>query len=114
MNNSNIEKASDTAVKYSKISNLADLRKEFKSAPEEHSPYGDHHVAMCSMPRIMKMSAMPKMESEPAAYAMCDVPIISHDPVDSPAAEESYTIGKSEISYAQSERLVQKALNRYK
>ncbi len=89
MNDSNLEKASDDAIKYSKMATMSDLRKEYKRA-ESFTPITSYDPSYSFLPR-----------SEDA------------DSSEARPAVDSYTIASSEINYAQSERLVQKALSRF-
>lgn len=84
LNNSNIEKASDDAINYSKINNLKKLRENFK----------------------------PKFDDRRKSEKSTSFSLLSPDTSEMPKID--YSIGRSDISYAQSERLVQKAINRSK
>jgi hypothetical protein len=84
LNDANIEKATDAAIKYSKISSLSELRKEYKPEEQSFTGYGAYASRSSSL----------------------------DDDLSAPAVD-SYKVASSEINYAQSERLVQKALSRY-
>ena len=82
LNDSNIEKASEDAIKYSKIVNMEELRKSYKPIESQYFTRSDESI-----------------ESKSATADMA--PIV-----------DSYRVVSSSINYAQSERLVQKALYR--
>jgi hypothetical protein len=89
-NDSKIEAASETAKKYSKLNTLEELRNEFKpeQVAQQMASYGPYGSA--APPLVMS-----SMESGASA-----------------TVKESYKIANDEITYEQTERLVQKALNR--
>ena len=89
LNNSNIEKASDKAINYSKINSLREIREKF-------SPNFD----------IPAYDVIPKFHDA----ASC----LSINTETNKEQDIEYSIGRSNVSNAQSERLVQKALNRSK
>ncbi len=94
LNNADIEKASDLAINYSKMKSLSMLREEHSKMPRPQTKFKSH-----GFPRAAYMAA-PSMA------------MMSHDI--HTAFEESYSVVNKGISAAQSERLVQKALNRNK
>ncbi len=98
LNNASIEKASERSIKYSKASKLFDLKKEFVAIESEHSM-----SPMCSFGIAPMRMAFASDAPAPG------VKINSFEP-----NVDEYSIAKEEVSYAQSERLVQKALNRKK
>lgn len=136
LNDSNLERASESAIKYSKLSSMAELRKEYKPAegsfPSYGAPDGMMSYALAS-PRLMSCAAPPRrtrrhdvdsdhmlvptaMESPIALEAVAPEALLD---VGSSASshivrEENYTVADDEINYQQSERLVQKILNRKK
>jgi len=99
------------AKEYSAYSTMSDMRANFK--PDEAA--GSHMMAACSFaPTRRYMSKEAHFGAPmPMAMAMADAP---HLELDSAASkdEASYSVERGEINYAQSERLVQKALNRKK
>jgi hypothetical protein len=115
LNDSNLEKASETAIKYSKISNMDDLRKEYKAAPSEFQSFFSSPVEY-SASASSEFGSLFSGEFSAGPGAMSPTARFSHvhsASSSSPApAFDSYKIASSEISYAQSERLVQKALVR--
>lgn len=104
MNNSNLEKASDKAVNYSKVANLAKLREEYKPEGVAHAAYA---APMMSRKMMSKSRAMPGADL--AAFAPAPMAMAS-----AAVAEDTYSVANKEINEAQSERLVQKAMNRMK
>lgn len=86
LNDQYIEKASDDAIKYSKITSMAELKRDFKV--DSSSPFS------YSTPSYAGSSIVPGGDSSSGPRV------------------DSYRVEQSEINYAQSERLVQKALNR--
>jgi hypothetical protein len=91
MNDSNLEKATDEAIKYSKMTTMADLRKEYKRGEIYDQISGYDRSVSYSVDSLASDNTTSKMR-----------PVV-----------DSYKIASSEINYAQSERLVQKALSRY-
>lgn len=104
LNNENLEKASDDAIKYSKMASLSSIKAEYKEAPGA----AQHFAPMSYASRAPRhMSSMPAPGG--ASVLMADM---AHDSALPPPVAESYSVTNSGINYAQSERLVQKALNR--
>lgn len=104
MNDSNLEGASEKAKQYSKVSDLSELRSQFKPdySASAGAAGGSHHRGAHST--FAMKSAGPAYER--AAAPMMDLATA--------AREETYGVSNSEIDYTQSERLVQKALKRDK
>lgn len=102
LNNSSLETASDNAVKYSKVSSMADLKKVYTPAAASYgyASYGPVPMASLSlvggpMPPVamhMRSAAAPGAIPHPMA-------------MDASATADTYSIAKEEISYGQSERL---------
>jgi len=120
LNNMNLEKASEHAIKYSKLTSMAELKKEYKMEDEPMIPtaYGIYAAPMAMSMGMSKpkISYMPRTERSVAGAASFDAyidPVKSSEPATVPV-EENYTVASDEINYQQSERLVQKILNRKK
>lgn len=95
LNESHLEGASEQAKNYSKISDISEFRAQF--APD----YVNSGVSTSSAKTYGGMMSFMKLsEAAPAASAS--------------GHEENYKIASGDIEYSQSERLVQKALNRKK
>ena len=110
LNNSSIEKASEISIKYSKASNLSDLKSEFvKLQPEPHLSVSSS-LRVKGVAPMYSASAAPMMMS--FASAAPGAPVLELNSFE-PKVDE-YSIAREEVSYAQTERLVQKALNRKK
>jgi hypothetical protein len=116
----NLEKASEHAIKYSKLTSMAELKKEYKMEDEPMIPtaYGIYAAPMAMSMGMSKpkISYMPRTERSVAGAASFDAyidPVKSSEPATVPV-EENYTVASDEINYQQSERLVQKILNRKK
>lgn len=106
LNNSNLERASENAIKYSKISSMSELKKEYK-IENEHLP--NPYTSM--MPMSMSKRSMPSHE---IGSRVADSDLLDFAAAASPVVEENYSVAKDDISTEQSERLVQKILNRKK
>lgn len=127
LNNSNLDKASNEAIKYSKLSSMAEMKKEYKlSEPDmNHPTLYSSAMPMYDAPRVMMCSAAPlrmmkrSLKSEAVALKEHDLapPEFATLNINEAAAahvEEIYTVADDDINYQQSERLVQKILNRKK
>ncbi len=101
LNNQNLEKASTSSIKFWKMSKLSDLKNEF-ILDESARGILSKSAGLFSMHRSLWFSAATKNSLKSDA----DVP--SHFA----ASEETYSVSKGAINYAQSERLVQKAISR--
>jgi len=111
LNDSNLERASERTVMYSKLTCMSDLRKEFKPEERPHDAY--------SGPRVMMMT---RADIDPPAFGFAaplrpiampmEVRSAHEGEATREVAEERYNVESSTVSYAQSERMVQKALNR--
>ena len=111
MNDSNLEGASEKAKQYSKVSDLEELRAQFKPdySASASAAGGSHHRAVYST--FAMKSAGPGHER--AVAPMMDL-MAARGGAAAAAGEETYGVSNSEIDYTQSERLVQKALKRDK
>lgn len=106
LNDSNLERASESAIRYSKITKMSDLRKEFKTE-ERTVP----EIEYCmSRPMFVEELAISPIEGEVAVLKLMP----ESDLHTNQQIEENYTVSKDEINYQQTERLVQKVLNRKK
>lgn len=112
MNDSNLEGASEKAKQYSKVSDLGELRAQFKPdySASASAAGGSHHRAVYST--LAMKSAGPGHER--AVAPMMDLMAAPGGATAAAAGEETYGVSNSEIDYTQSERLVQKALKRDK
>lgn len=112
MNDSNLEGASEKAKQYSKVSDLSELRSQFKPdySASAGAAGGSHHRGAYST------FAMKSAGPHERAYAAAPLMDLAAPGATATAAarEETYGVSNSEIDYTQSERLVQKALKRDK
>ncbi|CAF0993028.1 unnamed protein product [Brachionus calyciflorus] len=106
LNDSTLEKASDTTIKYSKLISLVKFRDVFEPKTTEYSTPE-------KKPRLMGSTGGPLTET-PSMAIIESIEPSSNTAITSRNAVETYSIDTREISYAQSERLVQKVLNRSK
>ena len=108
----NLERASEDAIKYSKITSMAELKNEYKMENDSIAP-----TAYGSVPMRMAI-AMPIRESMLSSKKAAPDSFTPFMPSAMPDAaapvEENYSVASDEINYQQSERLVQKILNRKK
>lgn len=103
LNQSNLEGASEQAKKYSKVADLSELRVQY--APD-YSSGSQPEAARRGMMAYGKSSAIDNLSSMAMAMPAPGASLASHD--------EAYGVASGEIDYTQSERLVQKVLNRKK
>ncbi len=108
LNNESIEKASDLSIKYSKAAKLSDLKSEFVAMQSEsplfHSPPEASVMMFSSFDRKRKTAAFGAPLPTGASTSVFSL---------EPKVDE-YSIAREDVSYAQTQRLVQKALNRKK
>ena len=104
LNDSALETASESAVKYSKVSNMSDLKKVYapSAAPGAHAY---PHMESLSFSSYDSSSIHPPPPM--AMYSMAHpMPMAATSSISAPAATaDTYSIAKEEISYGQSERL---------
>lgn len=105
-NDSKIEGPSDAAKKYSKMANLEELRNNYEPAEAQYGQHSMAYGAVYDAP-VAYSTAPRKMMAHDAAPPM---PLAAAPGAHAPV--ESYTVTNSDITYEQTERLVQKALNR--
>ena len=108
MNHSNLEKASDEAIKLSKKSNLSELRSDYKPSQQQQQQAHAFSFASGGAGPMRMMRASP---AAPSSVAL-DGFVAAAPPPGASAAEDSYAVTNDAINYAQSERLVQKAISR--
>ena len=84
LNDSNLERASEDAVRYSKLSSMAELRKEYKlekSPPMMYEAYGAPPMMYASRaPPMMEASRAYPM-ARPMVFAMAAAPTILYDDI---------------------------------
>ena len=109
LNDSALEAANQSAVQYSKVSNMSDLRKVYKPTAAPEASYGVPHMAsfsLSSYDRSMHPPPAMAMRSMALGDMIHPIPMAATSSISAPAAgADTYSIAKEEISYNQSERL---------
>jgi len=117
MNNSKMERASESAVKYSKMASMSEIKESYVSEPVQFN------MASCfagpamsyAAPRMMSMSRAPIMrissESEEVVLDRGEMDAFGKSAV---FCEDVYETKVDEIQTEQVERMVQKAMSRKK
>ena len=104
LNDSALETASESAVKYSKVSNMSDLKKVYAPSASPGAPAYPHMESLSFSSYDSSIHPPPPM----AMYSMPHtMPMAAASSISAPAAAaDTYSIAKEEISYGQSERLI--------
>jgi len=117
MNNSKMERASESAVKYSKMASMSEIKESYASEPVQYN------MASCfarptmsyAAPRMMSMSRAPPMRiSGESEEVVLDSGAMSAFGESAVLGEDVYETKVDEIQTEQVERMVQKAMSRKK